>query len=142
MKKDLIRFIVVIALMLLFAILCGNKASAQVKSSTHAKPPVEKPTYNPDGSKLITFTVTLRLSQANDYILVESNGGPERVKTSPQITGIQLFGPDGKGGIIGNHQATLDSLNARLIKAFNDFIKADQARFTADTTELNHPLKK
>ena len=141
MKKDLIRFIALIALMLLLAIICGNNASAQDKPSTPAKP-VEKPTYTPDGNKVITFTVTLRLSQANDYIVVEQNGGPERVKTSPQVTGVQLFGPDGKGGIIGNHQAALDSLNTRLSKAFNDFIKADLAKFTADTLAKFHPLKK
>lgn len=98
----------------------------------------EKPVYRLNDNKPISVIVTFTVPAGfiNSYLYVESQGGPQAIQSSAQLTGQQIT------GLIQIHKAVMDTLNNHLQQRFNDFVKADQLKFTADTTAKYYPPKK
>lgn len=118
-------------------IACALHAQDTTKK-TKPVPPI-KETYQFNGDKPITLSITFTVPSAmiNNYIFTEQQGGVPTIVNSDKLSGKQI------NIIVASHQAVLDSLNIHLYKQFQKFVKDDQDKFTADTMAKYHvKLKK
>lgn len=120
------------------ALMLCTIAFAQTKDTTVTKKisPPEKPKveYKLDNDKIITVQVLMkiRVGSLNSYLAVEQAGGPEALDNSDKLTGAQIQ------TFKKVYQSIKDSVNMNLYRQYVNFVKQDQAKFTADTTTKKH----
>lgn len=134
MKKS----IIVIALTLLSTFIFAQNQKTTISpgginiSSTPA--PIH-PGYVFDGTKPVTFTVTLTAGILYDYITILQSGGLQAVAQSDKLTGKQIT------VLEKSNQVISDTITNNLIRSFSRFYQADLDKFNSDTLKLYHPKK-
>lgn len=105
--------------------LVATVGMAQDKKGTEVKP-----VYQPNMQMMVPINFKVTAQQLNNFLLVEQFGS--QLDASDKLTGAQIT------QLKTGHKLVLDSINNR----FTAFIKADQEKFTRDTTALYHPKPK
>lgn len=121
---------------ILILALTGLSAPTIAQNKTSTPAPDKHPDYALNPILPVNFTATLNANLIQTYLYVQSQGGISGVEHSSQLTGDKIQ------SIKTVYQTAVDSLNAILIRHFNNTVKADMTKFTADTSKLYHPLKK
>ncbi len=113
----------------IIALLMFLTLSALCFAQANTKPPApkeNKPTYQVDPSKKLNLNLFFSLQQINDFSVIASNGLP--AVEGSDLTGKQIQ------SMKANYKAVVDSIQMRL----QNYLKVDQAKFTADTTKKYH----
>lgn len=130
-------------LLLLSLIISATVLHAQ----TQTPPPEAKKEVHPgwvfNGEQMIeatkSFTLGFKASVLNDFIYVNTHGGVQAINDSdlPGATRKALIAS--YNIVYTKYNQVVDSLSTALVKNFAEWIKKDQAQFTADTLDKYHP---
>lgn len=131
-------------LLILSMLFSATVLHAQDKTSP--KPEAKKevhPGWVFNGEQMIEatkgFTLGFKASVLNDFVYVNTHGGPQGVNDSdlPGATRKSLIASFNI--VYTKYNQVVDSLSTALVKNFAEWIKKDQAQFTADTLNKYHP---
>lgn len=121
------------------ALLLCTVTFAQTKDTTKkVTPPVKsKVEYQLDENKIVTIQWSMKITAGNlsRYLAVEQIGGPTALENSDKVTGAQIQ------QLKKIHQSVSDTLNNNLYREYTNFVKQDQAKFSADTANKSLGFK-
>lgn len=111
-------------------------ASTCIAMAQAPKAPEEKhPNYVPDLTFPLSAKLNVTTGQANSFLIVAQNGGPELFINTDKITSAEAQAH------LKGYRTVIDSLAVGIFKNLNKWNIEALAKFKADTTKLYHPEK-